>query len=91
VFPKVRKKFEAIKEIKRNKIESISDKEAINILEKTVEKWGNIPAGKLSIWSHIEGSPWDLLQKEGANWNTEIDLNYIKIYFTQKVENVINY
>jgi uncharacterized phage-associated protein len=90
VFPRVHKKFKAIKEIKRDKIESISDKEAINILEKTVEKWGNIPAGKLSIWSHTKGSPWDLLRIEGANWNTEIDLDYIKIYFTQRVENVIN-
>jgi hypothetical protein len=49
-----------------------------------------ISAGKLSLWSHIEGSPWDLLRIEGANWNTEIDLNYIKIYFSEKVENVIN-
>ena len=91
VFPRVHKKFKAIKEIKRDKIESISDKEAINILEKTVEKWGNIPAGKLSIWSHTQGSPWDLLRIEGANWNTEIELNYIKIYFKERVENVINH
>ena len=90
VFPKVHKKFEAIKEIKRDKIESISDKEAINILEKTVEKWGSVPAGKLSSWSHSEDSPWYLMVKEGANWNTEIDLDYIKIYFARRVENVIN-
>ena len=91
VFPRVHKKFKAIKESKRDKIESSSDKEAINILEKTVEKWGNIPAGKLSIWSHTQGSPWDLLRIEGANWNTEIELNYIKIYFKERVENVINH
>ena len=90
VFPKVHKKFEAIKDIKRDKIESISDKEAINILEKTVEKWGSVPAGKLSSWSQSEDSPWYLMVKEGANWNTEIDLDYIKIYFARRVENVIN-
>ena len=89
VFPKVHKKFEAIKEIKRDKIESISNKEAINILEKTVEKWGNIPAGKLSSWSHSEDSPWYLMVKEGANWNTEFDLNYIKIFFARRVENIL--
>jgi uncharacterized phage-associated protein len=83
------KKFEEIKEIKRDKIESISDKEAINILEKTVEKWGIIPAGKLSSWSHSEDSPWDELVKKGANWNTEINLNDIKIYFARRVENII--
>ena len=89
VFPRVHKKFKAIKEIKRDKIESISDKEAINILEKTVEKWGSVPAGKLSSWSHSEDSPWYLMVKEGANWNTEIDLDYIKIYFARRVENIL--
>jgi uncharacterized phage-associated protein len=89
VFPKVHKKFEGIKEIKRDKIESISNKEAINILEKTVEKWGIIPAGKLSSWSHSEDSPWYLMVKEGAKWNTEIDLSYIKIYFARRVENIL--
>ena len=89
VFPKVHKKFEAIKEIKRDKIESISDKEAINILEKTVEKWGSVPAGKLSSWSHSEGSPWHLMVQEGANWNTEMNLDRIKIYFARRVENIL--
>ena len=89
VFPRVHKKFDAIKEIKRDKIESISNKEAINILEKTVEKWGIIPAGKLSSWSHSEDSPWHLMVKEGAKWNTEIDLSYIKIYFARRVENIL--
>ena len=89
VFPKVHKKFKEIKEIKRDKIESISDKEAINILEKTVEKWGSVPAGKLSSWSHSEDSPWASLVKKGAKWNTEIDLDYIKIYFVRRVENII--
>lgn len=90
IFTKVHKKFERIKEIKQDKIESVSDKEVINILEKTVEKWGNIPAGKLSFWSRSRNSPWDILRIEGANWNTEIDLEYIRIYFAQRVENVIN-
>ena len=89
VFPKIHKKFEEIKESKRDKIESISDQEVINILEKTVEKWGSVPAGKLSSWSHSEDSPWDELVKKGANWNTEINLNDIKIYFARRVENII--
>ncbi len=89
VFPKVHKKFEAIKDIKRDKIESISDEEAINILEKTVEKWGSVPAGKLSSWSHSEGSPWHLMVQEEAKWNTEMNLDLIRIYFARRVENIL--
>ena len=84
VFPKVHKKFEAIKEIKRDKIESISDKEAINILEKTVEKWGSVPAGKLSSWSHSEGSPWHLMGTRGCKLEYGNELRSYKDLFRKK-------
>jgi len=89
VFPKVHKKYDSIKDHNGTEIISVSDEKTKKILEETVKKWGNISAGRLSAWSHMENSPWDLLVKEGAKWNTEIDLDYIKVYFARMVENVI--
>ncbi len=89
VFPKVHKKYESIKEHDALEITSITNKKVKKILEETVKKWGNISAGKLSAWSHIEDSPWDVLVKRGEKWNTSIDLDHIKIYFARMVENVI--
>jgi len=89
VFPKVHKKYESIKEYDASEITSITNEKVKKILEETVKKWGNISAGKLSAWSHIEDSPWDVLVKRGEQWNTSIDLDHLRIYFTRMVENVI--
>jgi uncharacterized phage-associated protein len=89
VFPKVHKKYDSIKDRNGTELISVSDEKTKKILEETVKKWGKVSAGILSAWSHMENSPWDLLVKEGAKWNTEIDLDYIKVYFARMVENVI--
>lgn len=91
VFPRVHKKYhDKIKECKQDAIKSVSDEKIKYILEQTVEKWGNIPAAFLSDWSHIKGSPWYVLAiQQGAKWNTAIDLNNIKTYFKNNVENII--
>lgn len=89
VFPIVHKKFDSIKNYEGAEIISVSDQKTKKILEETVRKWGDISAGRLSAFSHMEGSTWDILVKNGAKWKTEIDLNYIKVYFARRVENVI--
>jgi len=89
VFPRVHKKFFVIKYTNQDTTTSIQDEKTRLILEKTVEKWGKISAGKLSAWSHIEDSPWDNLVKQGYEWNTEMDLEDIGDYFSLRVENVI--
>jgi uncharacterized phage-associated protein len=88
VFPKVHKRYDSIRNCD-DEIKSVRDDKTKKILEETVKKWGKVSAGKLSAWSHMEDSPWDLLVKEGAKWNTEMDLHSLKIYFAKKVENVI--
>jgi uncharacterized phage-associated protein len=79
-----------IKKCQQDTIKSVSDEKIKNILEQTVKKWGNISAAVLSDWSHRQGSPWhDLATIKVAAWNTETDLEDIKIYFKNNVENVI--
>jgi uncharacterized phage-associated protein len=91
VFPNVHKKYESLKNYLGDKIISTDNEKIKNILTETVKKWGHIPAGKLSAWTHIEDSPWDILYKKGAKWNTEMDLYLIKMYFLRRVENVVEY
>ena len=91
VFPNVHKKYESIKNYSGDKIISTDNEKIKNILTETVKQWGPIPAGKLSAWTHIEDSPWDILYREGAKWNTEMDLYLIKMYFLRRVKNVIEY
>ena len=89
VFPKIHKRFDSIKDNENTEIQSTYDEKTKKILEETVRQWGKISAGQLSSWSHMKNSPWDMLVKEGAKWNTEINLNYIKIYFARMVQNII--
>ena len=91
VFPRVHKKYQdQIKECQQDGVKSVSDEKIKEILEQTVKKWGNISAIALSDWSHRKGSPWyELAMEKFAQWNTEIDLDDIKIYFKNNVENVI--
>lgn len=90
VFPKVHKNYDSlIKKHQGTEIISTKNAKVIKILEETVKKWGIVSAGKLSTWSHLDDSPWDVVYKSGASWNTKIDLIYLKIYFENNVENVI--
>jgi uncharacterized phage-associated protein len=90
VFPKVHKKYNEIAKSENDKITSVKNPEIIEILEKTVEKWGIVSAGALSAWSHSEGSPWDMMVDRGEKWNSTIPLIAIKMYFGRRVENVLS-
>ena len=92
VFPKVHKKYnEILKMGCDDKYQlSVTDEKARNILEKTVEKWGQNSASKLSAWSHKEGSPWDVVVKQqGFSWNTPIPAGLIREYFEERVVNIL--
>jgi uncharacterized phage-associated protein len=90
VFPKVYKNYStAISNIPNDYTPSISKPEIKNILEKTVKLWGRVSAGKLSDWSHKEGSPWEVVLKNDHKWNQVIPLEMIYNYFSENVENVL--
>lgn len=90
VFPKIYKNYDKItKEYEQDAVKSLKNEKSIKILEQTVKKWGKVASNKLSAWSHLPGSPWDILVKIGVKWNTEIPLDDIKTYFKNNVENII--
>lgn len=65
---------------------NIADIEIANIIEHTIKCFGKFFAGRLSGWSHKEGSPWDtIIKKNHLEWNTIIPDNLIKQYFEEKV------
>jgi uncharacterized phage-associated protein len=90
VFPKVHKKYNEVIKVPEDYELATKDEKARKILEKTVEKWGWISAGKLSAWSHEKDSPWDVVvRQQGSNWNTPIRLEFIREYFETRLQNVI--
>ena len=60
-----------------------ADTELTGILESFIDKYGKLPATKLSSWSHMEGGPWDKTVKEFDKWNTPIPSEYIRTYFSE--------
>ncbi|MDA9129394.1 DUF4065 domain-containing protein [Candidatus Gracilibacteria bacterium] len=51
-------------------------------VEDIVKKYGKISAGKLSEWSHLEGSPWYKSKlNKNFQWGDQIDDFLIKEYF----------
>lgn len=93
VFPNVYKSYafntppiyiedEKQKEFGRNKT-------AQSICEQVVDKYCNISAYDLSMWSHQQGGPWHqtvygVNGDENSGWNKEISDKLIKEYFTHK-------
>lgn len=67
------------------------DKDIQDLLELVFETFGNWTAQELSVWSHSEGSPWDLTVTENnRKWNEEISDNYIYSYFTSILKPIDN-
>ena len=91
VFPKVYKKYnKEVQNIDNEYIPFFTNEKVQDILEKTVKVWGRISAGKLSDWSHKDGSPWDVVVKNNEKWNEVIPLEMMYNYFSERVENVLN-
>ena len=81
IFPRVHKKLDFLK-VPQNPNISFPD-EIVSLFKGIIRSFGEIPAGKLSAWSHRKGSPWDLTPKPPeAKWNNIISDDDIFNYFT---------
>lgn len=54
-------------------------------LDQTIEFFSQFPAGKLSAWTHIEGSPWDQSTEHGKLVPKPMDDFLIMKYFRDHV------
>jgi uncharacterized phage-associated protein len=97
VFPKVYKKIDTDEIVNGFSPEYVKefqqDQRALSIVESAVRSMHNMSAYDLTKWSHEEGSPWYFtiynLDQEGNvksqnPWNTRIEDNIIKEYFSKK-------
>ncbi len=67
------------------------DENIKKILEKTVKEWGDLPAGRLSFWSHEEGGPWhQIIKVQSEKFRTKIPADMIYNYFSENMENVLH-
>lgn len=57
-------------------------KEAI---DKTLRFFGRYTANQLSMWSHLEGSPWSRASNKGKDLYGQIDDQSIRAYFSTHV------
>ena len=65
---------------------NINDEKIAKDICQIVKCFGIYPAGKLSAWSHITGSPWDqVVMKDKPEWGVPIPDKIIKEYFVAKV------
>lgn len=83
-FPRVNKHVKLSDEITSKEYDSIkkTHPKLIQQMDAVVARFGNIPAGQLSAWSHQHGSPWDLAGKRSDwKWNTELSDDDIYDFF----------
>jgi uncharacterized phage-associated protein len=86
VFPRVHKEVDTTWVPNLDSDEFAEIKEDLELRETLalfIDKFGKLPATKLSSWSHMEGGPWDKTVKEFGKWNTPIPSEYIQSYFSQ--------
>lgn len=85
VYPRVLKWYKknlAMKVSASNYPEELRKEPIKGVIDKTVSLFSDIPAVKLSEWTHQAGSPWDLTVKnENGNFYGKIDKNYMKLWF----------
>ena len=82
VFIKVYSKYKNLDPIKMY----LEDKNLNYVIENVIEMFGNWKAGRLSSWSHQEGSPWSKVKgKDGHEWGNELEDEDIYKYFLNNV------
>lgn len=84
VFPRVQKHVNHNLEFTAEDVpvEILNDKKLTDIIGRVISKYSNVPAGKLSAWSHEPNSPWFKTVGEGKAISQEIPDEYIAKYFS---------
>lgn len=58
------------------------DRRFKGIVDFTLREFGAFSAGQLTAWSHLRGSPWDVVSREwGFEWGEELSDYDIREYF----------
>lgn len=85
VFPRTQKKIDYSLQYDLNNdmfSEIRNDIYVNNLFSKIIDEYSGFSAGKLSAWSHLEGSPWHKTTlQDGFKWGTPIPDDYISPYF----------
>ena len=61
------------------------DEITVWILDEVIKKFGGIPAGVLSDWSHQTGSPWATCMEHDLEWKSVIPDFLIYDYFKKNI------
>ena len=62
----------------------VNDTELSEAVNRILDRFGSVSAGRLSAWSHKDGSAWERAVEEGGmGWNKPIKNDYIKEYFDE--------
>lgn len=81
VFPRVTRKISLSDTINAYEFCMLSEPVRLLLAEVTTQ-FGDIPANKLSAWSHKEGSPWSrAIERSHGKWNEKLDDEDIFDYF----------
>jgi len=85
VFPRIQKHVNHNIEFSISEVpdEILNDNKLVDIINRVIGKYSNVPAGKLSAWSHEPNSPWYKTVGEGKAVNQEIPDEYIMNYFSK--------
>lgn len=86
VFPRMHKHIKLSDPVTDREFNEL-DSDLQGLLRQIVAYLGDIPASKLSAWSHEKGSPWDIAQsKNDTKWNQKIDDDDIYAFFYNYVK-----
>lgn len=92
VFSKVNHRYQEIIETATSEGYQITNlsEYTLDILTKTVQRYGKVETLQLSEWLTREGSPWDSVKNiDGTGWDIEIPLDLIREYFENSVQNIL--
>lgn len=85
VFPRTQNKidYKKIFNINDSEFSEISKDEYLtSLFSDVIDKYSGFSAGKLSAWSHLDGSPWHIVTlRENFKWSTQIPDELIIPYF----------
>lgn len=64
---------------------SLIPTEISSVIDRTLEFFGKYSASQLSMWSHLDGSPWSICSNKGKCLYGQIDDSTIRTYFNEHV------